>query len=522
MVVEEPLLAIDDIQGDSIAGFRKDHVTLVFLQFAPNRIADVKQWLLAFTPSLATARQVADFNTVFRSMKAQLVSEPAALSALWRNIGFTSAGLLKLVGKTEVAKFADTSFVSGAEKLSSTTGDPTDGSPGDPRNWLIGAGSKVPDAMVVIAADRVADRDSAVQALLDDVGGFCAQLPFVQHGDTRPAPWTGHEHFGFKDGISQPGVRGKRADGSYFTPRFLTEGDPSAPYLAAPGQPLIWPGEILLNLPKQKGGNADPLEHRTVVDGPDWTTNGSYLVFRRLRQDVGAFIAMINAVVTALQRDASFATVSNTQVQSMLVGRFQSGCPIMRAPDDDAQIARDPYASNNFLYAGDTPDYAIVPNQSTVQPDPFAPAKADPNGVRCPLSAHVRKVNSRDQSTDVGTGRNTLQHRIIRRGIPYGPEFDPANPDDADRGLLFLAYQASIPNQFEFLMRDWVNNDGAPQDPSGFDPLLSPRGKRQILFTRPDLSTISVPLPADALVTTTGAAYLFVPTISTIKSVLAA
>jgi Dyp-type peroxidase family len=514
-IPDEPLLKIDDIQGDILAGFRKDHVRLVFFQFSDSTAAALKKWLASFASEISTARQVAGFNTLFRTMRDQLGREPEELSVLWRNVAFTSQGLKKLIGVTEVAKFVDAAFRNGAEARSTVIGDPSDGSPGDAAGWVIGSGQKIPDALVIIAADDRDDADAEAAKLQSEIAPFVAGPPHVEEGQVRSAD-PGHEHFGYKDGISQPGVRGKKPDGTYFTPRFLDTTDPNFPYYAAPGQPLVWPGEFLLNLEKQKGNNTDPLEWRKVVDAPEWATNGSYLVFRRLQQDVLAFNDLVEQVHSALIADASFSNTSLELAGAMLIGRFKSGCPLMRSTTDDQALADDVYAANNFLFAEDTPKY-LIPKNTTVQPDAFPRATADPHGMRCPLGAHIRKINPRDQQTDFGDGYNNLQKRILRRGIPYGEtDFDPARPDHSDRGLLFLCYQASIVDQFEFLMQDWVNRSDHPEDKSGDDPILSTRSGRVFNACRPDTSVLPISVARPPIVAT-GAAYLFVPPISALR-----
>jgi Dyp-type peroxidase family len=516
---DEPVLKIDDIQGDILAGFRKDHVRLFFFRFADAAIPALKTWLVSFASEISNARQVAGFNTLYRSMRDQLRREPEELSVLWRNIGFTSQGLKKLVGESEVAKFADAAFRVGAEGRSTVIGDPSDGSPGNAGGWVIGSGQNVPDALVIIAADDEGDAENEATKLESQIAPFVSGAPYVEKGQVRTAD-RGHEHFGYKDGISQPGVRGKKSDGTYFTPRFLDSSDSNFPYYAAPGQPLVWPGEFLLNLEKQKGNNTDPLEWRKIIDAPEWATNGSYLVFRRLQQDVEAFNRLVDQVHTTLAADASFSQISPNIAGAMLIGRFKSGCPLMRSTDDDQSLADDVYAANNFIFAEDTPKY-LIPENPTVQPDKYPGAAADRRGIRCPFGAHIRKVNPRDQETDFGDGYNNLQKRILRRGIPYGDtDFDPGHPDHSDRGLLFMCYQASIVNQFEFLMQDWVNRSDHPEDGSGDDPILSTRSARVFNACRPDSSVLPVTLQR-APIAATGAAYLFVPPISALKGRLA-
>lgn len=70
---------------------------------------------------------------------------------------------------------------------------------------------------------------------------------------------------------------------------------------------------------------------------------------------------------------------------------------------------------------------------------------------RCPFAAHIRKTNPR---ADLG---NTESHRILRQGIPFGPEVSAREKQqkktESARGLLFVCYQSSIGNGFEFIQR---------------------------------------------------------------------
>ncbi len=106
----------------------------------------------------------------------------------------------------------------------------------------------------------------------------------------------GKEHFGFQDGISQPGVRGRLSPDpdSFLTPRVIDPSHtPQAWLYGLPGQDLVWPGEFILGYP---GSAADPLIPGAVkLPGPQWSRNGSYLAFRRLRQDVAAFWSFVTS-----------------------------------------------------------------------------------------------------------------------------------------------------------------------------------------------------------------------------------
>src|SRR4029077_8006668 len=123
-------------------------------------------------------------------------------------------------------------------------------------------------------------------------------------------------------------------------------------------------------------------------------------------------------------------------------------------------------------------------------------------------------------STDIGDSPRTLSRRLIRRGIPYGDEYDPAKPgrDAADRGLLFIAYQTSIERQFEFLQQDWVNQVDAPRGEGGIDPILGAKGWVRLVNDHDD--SLEIPT-TERFVIPSGAAYLFVPSLSAIRDVLA-
>jgi deferrochelatase/peroxidase EfeB len=80
--------------------------------------------------------------------------------------------------------------------------------------------------------------------------------------------------------------------------------------------------------------------------------------------------------------------------------------------------------------------------------DSYPPPQPDGPGLVCPHAGHIRKVNPRDQETDIGGADNTLHRRILRRGVPFGAPWTQATSSD-ERGLMFACYQASIANQFE-------------------------------------------------------------------------
>ena len=171
----------------------------------------------------------------------------------------------------------------------------------------------------------------------------------------------------------------------------------------------------------------DPIE-----EGPPppmaapWLRNGSFMVFRRLEQKVPEFRSFIAEQAARLGMDRE-------HLAARMVGRWKSGAPLeLAALRDDPALGRDDHRNNDFSYGG----------------DPFQ--------RKCPYAAHIRKVYPRD---DTGDAAEAQRHRIIRAGIPFGPEVKPGETTTRhSRGLMFVCYQTSIERQFEFVQRSYLDN----------------------------------------------------------------
>jgi Dyp-type peroxidase family len=238
-----------------------------------------------------------------------------------------------------------------------------------------------------------------------------------------------------------------------------------------------------------------PLSLVLVQDiASDATANGSYFVFRKLEQRVKAF----NEAEESLAEKLHLAGEDSERAGAMIVGRYEDGTPLTLNEEDGIIGAG---AENNFNYNNDT------------------------LGAKCPFHAHIRKSNPR------GTGKHESladekKHIMARRGIPFGlrnvntnitPSI-PQMPDDGV-GLLFMSYQASLINQFEFIQTNWVNDPNFPSTGNGSDPILGQGVVSKGKFAKEYDNAASLQQESfQSFVTLRGGEYFFAPSIAFLKS----
>lgn len=458
-------LELADIQGNVLAGFHQHQQAMVLVAF-PTPAAG-QAWLRAVAPTVVSAATV-------EAARAAFQRGDAVAPATWVNVALSHRGLQALGrDRGELDRFPR-AFRAGMAGRARRIGDTGANAPG---NWPAPYRRRI-DAIAIVAADSVADLDAAVARQRTLAAGAGVTVVHVEQGAAR-VDEPGHEHFGFRDGISQPGLRG------------FTTPDPTDPDQGQPGQDLLWPGEFVLGYPRQAGVGGGDAPGPIARSGPDWTDNGSYLVFRRLTQDVAGFRAFVAGVAAA-------QGTSEDLIGAKLVGRYKSGAPLTVTGEE----ATDPAVADPSLL-------------DTERVNDFE-FEDDFDGERVPLAAHIRKAYPRDQPTDDGGEEDTQTHRLLRRGIPFGTSLvggaDPTPRFPADRGLLFLAYQWSIERQFEHVQQRWFNDPDFPDDGAGQDPVVaqSPAtGSFSLPGGRPD----HVALMA-RFVTTTGGEYFFQPSIA--------
>ena len=374
----------------------------------------------------------------------------------------------------------------------------------DPARWDLGGPEKEFHALVLVHAedDAVLERICGEQRALMEQAGVMELPGGVQHGHRPPHD---REHFGFHDGISQPLIAGIADEGGVPTGEFILGYENH--YGVIPPTPVVPPD---LDPDAVLPALANPYHASSGLR--DLGRHGTYVVYRKLRQHVGTFWDFMKQEAMRAGRDGDVDYM--VWLASKCVGRWPSGAPLAMAPDRDAPSLAD---RDDFMYA------------------------SDPNGMACPLGAHVRRTNPRDGIKPYEPEQSlhmSEAHRLIRRGRAYGPPlFDVAalknasgdtvartlldlQDDGQPRGVHFFCVNASIRSQFEFVQQTWCNNPRFGGLRNNKDPLVGDHGGNG-----QPASQMTVPLPSGSqqtsalprFVTVRGGAYLFMPSLTALR-----
>lgn len=409
-------LQLADIQGIVLRAYAETHA---------------RHLALAFTSAAGAAALLSGLGGGARRLRITSAAPPrGAAPAAKLNLGLTAAGLRVLGVSEAIMQAFPAAFLDGPAQKGAALGD--DGA-SDPKLWAMGG----PDTPVVHAVISLFAAGSAALERADDE--LCRHL-LVPHGvsvlsrHAAEALPDGRIHFGYRDGISQPRIRG------------LEQVEPWIPDL----QPDCEPGEFLLGqgYVNQFGGNF--LEDLPAELGG----NGSYGAFRIMAQDVFGFAHYVNLVKERFRMGTPGSGQHPDMVAAKLMGRWPNGDSLVVSP----QCPREPppeHELNRFDYA-----------PSAAHPAYFD----DDRGLRCPLGSHVRRMNPRSALV---MGKPHTR-RIIRRNLPYGPAVAAgAEPDAIERGLIGYFVCGDLELQFEFLLKIWANMDIATAGIRGTrDPII--------------------------------------------------
>ena len=528
---EEEVLDVEDIQGNVLPGFNKDHLTLMFFRITD--ISSTRIWLNELAPYVATTREVLDDRRLRRTITARRGSEPEGMIATWSNLGLSAEALRKLIPREQ--GFADDAFRIGLKERSGILGDPALGSgePGDPRLWKVGGPGKEADVVVLVASDAVAPMRREVQWILSSVLNSPRkprlELIYRQECHDLPGDLKGHEHFGFRDGISLPGVRGRASRDSedFVTPRLLSPASAEALRFSKPGQALLWPGQFVFGYRKQDPNDPEnPLrDPRTSIprEFPNWakervfprhspSSTGCCRVSRR---------STWNYPTTCRDSSAPSRVRDSGKVGGTLAERRSS------YKDGKIRPSRLGPRSARKQRLRVPRIISAMATQIRAAPAGFPCCHRRYRSHSLPPRRTYPQMNPRDQGTDVGPASVTLTRIPLRRGLPFGKPYDLSiksgrDTQRGDRGLMFISYQTSIVDQFEFILSNWANHSDKPNNsPEGHDPILGrPIGGGQAIFEFSDGTPVRCLLDPRWVIST-GGGYFFAPSISALKTVLA-
>jgi Dyp-type peroxidase family len=373
----------------------------------------------------------------------------------WVTVAFTWNGLRALgVDEASLATFPEEfrqGMVARAEVLGDTGAN-------HPDNWVGGlASSGLHTIVILFAADEV-ERARCVMEH-NKLIAQCRDVEVLSFLDLEAVPpfIYAHDHFGYRDRLSQPVIEG--------TGEVPTPGS---------GPPLK-PGEFILGYPDEDGPPAH-LPQPEIL-----SRNGSYMAYRRLQEHVGMFREFL--------RQHGQTAEKRELLAAKLMGRWRSGAPLVLAPDnDDPALGADMQRNNDFNYK-----------------------QMDPHGYAVPLGSHMRRMNPRD------TAANMNRRRMIRRGATYGPHLPEEAPEDGvERGIAAFVICASLIRQFEFAQNVWANDRNFHELGNERDPIIGTQdGTLEYKIPKRPIRKKITGLPA--FTTVRGGAYFFLPGINALR-----
>lgn len=440
-------LQFDDIQGIVLSGYAHlSHAGYVFLQITDS--VKARRWLKDII------REVT--NAVYPTVKP----------ATCLNIAFTYQGLAAL----ELHKRALDSF---SAEFKEGIAEPFrarlmgDIGPNAPDGWDYGG--KQPTEFHMLLMLFAVDEPAREAYLEEQRARFEAnglREVCVQHGYRTK---DSHEHFGFFDGISQPTIAGSRP---------------------VPRPTDVQAGEFLFGHLNEYG-LISPVPGHEALGSDVLGFNGTYLVYRKLAQDVKGFHDFLRAHTDGTQQQMDW-------LGAKMVGRWPSGAPMTLSPHaDDPKLGEDEKRNNDFKYA-----------------------ELDPHGYACPVGSHIRRTNPRDSlEPDPPSSLVTVnRHRILRRGRSYGPLYSEETID-RPRGIVFIALNADIKRQFEFMQQAWVNDPRFAGLYDNKDPLVADRAENcpttSMVLQRSPFRREVKGVPR--FVTMRGGGYFFLPSLTALN-----
>jgi Dyp-type peroxidase family len=427
---------------------------------------DIQHILLARTPALTGRYEFLSFRDAGGGRawlsalleKVQSVAEVQASvdqSKRWVTLAFTWNGLRALgVDEDSLASFPD-EFKQGMVARAEMLGDVGEN---HPDNWVGDLASPDIHAITILFARDAAERGRCLiehDKLVKQCKGV--EVRSVLDLEATPPFDYAHDHFGYRDRLSQPVIEGT--------------GEMPTPGTGAP----LKAGEFILGYADEDGPPAN-LPQPEIL-----SRNGSYMAYRRLEEHVGRFRDFL--------REHGKSQEEQELIAAKLMGRWRSGAPLTLAPDrDDPALGADLQRNNDFNYK-----------------------EMDPHGYAVPLGSHMRRMNPRD------TAANMNRRRMIRRGATYGPHLPEGTPEDGvERGIAAFVICASLIRQFEFAQNVWANDRNFHELGNERDPIIGTQdGTLEYKIPKRPIRKTITGLPA--FTTVKGGAYFFLPGIKALR-----
>ena len=465
-------LELEDIQGYIIRAYGNMQYSRFVLLNVKNK-AKAKKWINSIIPELTNASIVA---------KEDLPD--TCLNLAFAKDGLKALGMSEANIDTFTPPFKEGMVTPHRQRL---LGD-IDSS--DPEHWLWGSpeGKEVQILLLVFGKDEQICL-TYYEKLKSEFESNGLEIQREMDGLTLK---DNKEHFGFRDGIAQPIIKGSGRTG--------------------PDYNCVNPGEFILGYKNNyevypdsptleyEQGDINLLQPNPARPGyKDLGKNGSYLIVRQMQQHVDTFWSFMKDKTA--NEDGSVNEEESIKLASRMIGRWPSGAPLSKFPDKDPGGVSD---DNDFLYAKD-----------------------DPTGAKCPFGSHLRRMNPRDNFEQDPVDRSIIlsnRHRLIRRARLYGEPIISSPLDHKPKeevGLYFNCFSADISRQFEFLQYTWSNYPKIKQLYSDPDPIIgvveNPKEGQEQQFTiqgEPYNKTIR---NLKRFVTIRGGAYFFFPSLTTIR-----
>lgn len=415
------------LQGNILRSHGRRNTALIVLRFIEEKKASVRRFLKELSPLLTSQERQEFYAKKHKEAKAsgQDIQSPPFLSCFLSRTGYCAAGIDDSRVPT-IERTLDV-FESGMKDRRIKLND------SNPCEWDQAYQYQV-HAMILVGGEPDTDDrtsstqvDEVIEQLESMIPHDAIEVSTIERGCTYTnTSGQAVEHFGFADGLSQPLLR-----------------------------------EIDIRNAKEPVGQAGPwnpafpLQQVLVKDPgvPHENAYGSYLVFRKLEQNVRSYNTAVSDLAQHLQTLANQPgpLPSRDLVEAMLMGRFKNGTVVVAHDRPGCPLA----LSNTYDFSG------------------------DPHGLKCPKHAHIRKANPRGDM--VADSDITLEDQrsavIARRAITYGVRQERQGGSFLDQpeecvGLLFMAYQSNILKQFERIQGGWMNNGNFPTKRIGSDPIV--------------------------------------------------